>query len=52
MYLFGGSTGAARNDLFEFRFDTRQWREVAYKLSSYTGPLSLFLGFQTFLVPM
>lgn len=28
MYLFGGSTGAARNDLYEFRFDTRQWREV------------------------
>jgi len=28
MYLFGGSTGAARNDLFEFRFDTRQWREI------------------------
>eukprot|EP00397_Hematodinium_sp_SG-2012_P039098 GEMP01042634.1.p1 GENE.GEMP01042634.1~~GEMP01042634.1.p1 ORF type:complete len:502 (+),score=78.77 GEMP01042634.1:151-1656(+) len=28
MYLFGGSTGAARNDLYEFRFDTKQWREI------------------------
>lgn len=28
MYLFGGSTGAARNDLYEFRLDTKQWREV------------------------
>lgn len=28
MYVFGGSTGTARNDFYEFRFDTRQWREV------------------------
>lgn len=28
MFVFGGSTGVARNDLFEFRFDTKQWREI------------------------
>lgn len=28
MYLFGGSTGVARHDLYEFRFDTKQWREI------------------------
>ncbi|CEM13230.1 unnamed protein product [Vitrella brassicaformis CCMP3155] len=28
MHLFGGSTGQARNDLFEFRLDTREWHEV------------------------
>jgi len=28
MYLFGGSTGSARNDLFSFSFETEQWHEV------------------------
>lgn len=28
LYLFGGSTGAARNDLYEYRFDAQTWREV------------------------
>ncbi|CAE7637232.1 LZTR1, partial [Symbiodinium sp. CCMP2456] len=28
MYLFGGSTGSARNDLYAFSFETDQWTEV------------------------
>mmetsp|Transcript_56873 Transcript_56873/g.133639 ORF Transcript_56873/g.133639 Transcript_56873/m.133639 type:complete len:509 (+) Transcript_56873:273-1799(+) len=28
MYLFGGSTGSARNDLYSFSFETYQWHEV------------------------
>lgn len=28
MYLFGGSTGSARNDLYSFSFETSQWHEV------------------------
>mmetsp|Transcript_19645 Transcript_19645/g.55240 ORF Transcript_19645/g.55240 Transcript_19645/m.55240 type:complete len:511 (+) Transcript_19645:290-1822(+) len=28
MYLFGGSTGSARNDLYSFSFETDQWHEV------------------------
>lgn len=28
MYLFGGSTGSARNDLYTFSFETKQWQEV------------------------
>jgi len=28
MYLFGGSTGSARNDLYSFNFETEQWHEV------------------------
>jgi hypothetical protein len=28
MYLFGGSTGSARNDLYSFSFETEQWQEV------------------------
>ncbi|CAL1129025.1 unnamed protein product [Cladocopium goreaui] len=28
MYLFGGSTGSARNDLYAFSFETEQWLEV------------------------
>lgn len=28
MYLFGGSTGSARNDLYSFSFETNQWHEV------------------------
>lgn len=28
MYLFGGSTGSARNDLYSFSFETEQWHEV------------------------
>mmetsp|Transcript_88030 Transcript_88030/g.247419 ORF Transcript_88030/g.247419 Transcript_88030/m.247419 type:complete len:510 (+) Transcript_88030:40-1569(+) len=28
MYLFGGSTGSARNDLYSFSFDVEQWHEV------------------------
>jgi len=28
MYLFGGSTGSARNDLYSFNFKTNQWEEV------------------------
>mmetsp|Transcript_31762 Transcript_31762/g.90585 ORF Transcript_31762/g.90585 Transcript_31762/m.90585 type:complete len:512 (-) Transcript_31762:53-1588(-) len=28
MYLFGGSTGSARNDLYAFSFETDQWQEV------------------------
>jgi len=28
LYLFGGSTGAARNDLYEFSFERSAWREV------------------------
>lgn len=28
MYLFGGSTGSARNDLYSFNFQTDQWQEV------------------------
>lgn len=28
MYLFGGSTGSARNDLYCFSFETEQWQEV------------------------
>jgi len=28
MFLFGGSTGSARNDLYTFSFDSSQWQEV------------------------
>lgn len=28
MYLFGGSTGSARNDLYAFCFNAKQWQEV------------------------
>jgi hypothetical protein len=28
MYLFGGSTGSARNDLYSFSLTTNQWHEV------------------------
>eukprot|EP00927_Polykrikos_kofoidii_P033856 TRINITY_DN28703_c0_g1_i1.p1 TRINITY_DN28703_c0_g1~~TRINITY_DN28703_c0_g1_i1.p1 ORF type:complete len:510 (+),score=56.86 TRINITY_DN28703_c0_g1_i1:108-1637(+) len=28
MYLFGGSTGSARNDLYAFSFETDQWHEI------------------------
>jgi hypothetical protein len=28
MYIFGGSTGSARNDLYSFNFETDQWQEV------------------------
>lgn len=28
IYVFGGSTGSARNDLFSFNFETGQWQEV------------------------
>jgi len=28
MYLFGGSTGSAKNDLYSFSFEAAQWHEV------------------------
>mmetsp|Transcript_69935 Transcript_69935/g.177496 ORF Transcript_69935/g.177496 Transcript_69935/m.177496 type:complete len:522 (+) Transcript_69935:109-1674(+) len=28
MYVFGGSTGSARNDMYAFSFETDQWHEV------------------------
>lgn len=34
MYLFGGSTGNARNDLYSFSFETSQWHEVRPATSS------------------
>jgi hypothetical protein len=34
MYLFGGSTGNARNDLYSFSFETNQWHEVRPAISS------------------
>jgi hypothetical protein len=34
MYLFGGSTGSARNDLYSFSFETDQWHEVRLAVGS------------------
>jgi len=34
MYLFGGSTGSARNDLHSFSFETSQWYEVRPAVAS------------------
>mmetsp|Transcript_127525 Transcript_127525/g.408186 ORF Transcript_127525/g.408186 Transcript_127525/m.408186 type:complete len:521 (+) Transcript_127525:105-1667(+) len=34
MYLFGGSTGSARNDLYAFNFEADQWHEVSPVTSS------------------
>mmetsp|Transcript_29585 Transcript_29585/g.62882 ORF Transcript_29585/g.62882 Transcript_29585/m.62882 type:complete len:512 (+) Transcript_29585:125-1660(+) len=40
MYLFGGSTGSARNDLYAFSFETDQWSEVR-PISSGSGKASV-----------
>eukprot|EP00929_Paragymnodinium_shiwhaense_P033332 TRINITY_DN18317_c0_g1_i1.p1 TRINITY_DN18317_c0_g1~~TRINITY_DN18317_c0_g1_i1.p1 ORF type:complete len:527 (+),score=112.04 TRINITY_DN18317_c0_g1_i1:241-1821(+) len=29
MYIFGGSTGSARNDLYAFSFEKEEWQEIA-----------------------
>lgn len=38
MYVFGGSTGNARNDLYSFSFETNQWQEVRPATSSGQPP--------------
>ena len=42
MFVFGGSTGTARNDLFEYRFDLNAWIELQPHIADNVNPSPRF----------